>query len=137
MLIPSLVAGVKKQVMIISSTIFENELQTFKSSSGKYTVTGNVLLLQNSCELLEKQSAPLSSPCYQMKKRPVAHEFGHMIGLIHPGGDDNSLPAYEADATALMGCGNQLRAEYFEKWRQILEGHRKECCGSFIIGTND
>lgn len=114
-------------------SIFDNKSQTYKCPSGNYNVVGNALLLQDSCDLLAKQSFTQGSPCYQKKQRPAAHEFGHMIGLTHPGGDNNSPAAYEADANALMGCGSELRIEYFEKWKEILDEHRVNCCGTFAI----
>jgi hypothetical protein len=58
----------------------------------------------------------------------AAHEFGHQLGLEHPGQDrppgqrprPNSDPDYEADAESLMGLGTQMRAHYFAKWRDML-----------------
>ena len=44
----------------------------------------------------------------------VVHEFGHLIGLDHPEG------GYSADGPALMGGGMEMRAGYFEPWREYM-----------------
>jgi RHS repeat-associated protein len=40
------------------------------------------------------------------------HEFGHLLGLQHPG----NPPAYANDPRALMGDGMQMRLQYYQKW---------------------
>jgi hypothetical protein len=66
----------------------------------------------------------------------IAHEFGHMIALNHPGYGlpgvvPNSRPEYEADAAALMGLGNQMRDAY---WEPILQRLREQT-GTFCEWT--
>jgi RHS repeat-associated protein len=46
---------------------------------------------------------------------PAAHEFGHLLGLPHPG-KRGAPDEYTADPRALMGKGSQLRPAYFAKW---------------------
>src|SRR5262249_40353624 len=46
----------------------------------------------------------------------IAHEFGHLLGLKHPGPPGTKME-YAADADALMGYGNAMRPAYYEKWR--------------------
>jgi hypothetical protein len=46
----------------------------------------------------------------------AAHEFGHLLGLPHPGGRHNSPAAYDADASALMGRGMEMRPSYYQLW---------------------
>jgi hypothetical protein len=46
---------------------------------------------------------------------PVVHETGHMLGLDHPGGANNSSGAYQADFDSLMGGGAILRLPDFNK----------------------
>jgi hypothetical protein len=66
------------------------------------------------------------SPGEHYEQNQWAHEFGHLLGLEHPGHDlpqpptPNTTPDYEADAPALMGLGNQLRPSYFKKWADLL-----------------
>ena len=55
----------------------------------------------------------------------IAHEFGHLLGLNHPGGSSNDQSAYAADATALMGWGNQMRAIYYQLWQKQLQAEMK------------
>ena len=40
---------------------------------------------------------------YDLRQIPVVHEFGHMLGLLHPGGNSNEPEAYLADVHSLMG----------------------------------
>ncbi len=40
---------------------------------------------------------------YDLRQIPVVHEFGHMLGLLHPGGNSNEPEAYLADVNSLMG----------------------------------
>lgn len=74
---------------------------------------------------------------------PAAHEFGHGLGLNHPGkgingNKPNSLPEYtyqgkdingnEVDGEKdLMGMGSGLRPFYFEKWKQYLNRNYQKC----------
>ena len=51
----------------------------------------------------------------------AAHEFGHFLGLDHPGGRGNDLANYLADRTALMGMGSEFRPFYFEKWKEYID----------------
>lgn len=46
---------------------------------------------------------------------PVVHEFGHMLGLHHPGGQSNEAWAYEADVESFMGYGMTFRPRDFNK----------------------
>ena len=68
-----------------------------------------------------------------IKQTSSAHEFGHMLGLDHPGQDlpnppkHNSIADYAADATALMGMGMQMRKQYYEKWRDKLSSEYPLC----------
>jgi RHS repeat-associated protein len=73
----------------------------------------------------------------------LAHEFGHLLGLRHPGAkipndyddplrtgtikeepgtnpNDNRPAAYDYDPYALMGLGNEMRGSYFVQWREHL-----------------
>ena len=54
----------------------------------------------------------------EYSQRPVLHEIGHMLGLIHPGvgpgipaGDDRE---YDADPGSLMGRGEIMRLDDFQ-----------------------
>ena len=76
---------------------------------------------QNSVELLENFTGN--------KQIPVVHEFGHLLGLDHPGQDRHwwqrkeepgEKADYAADPKALMGGGMEYRAPYFEVWRVDL-----------------
>ncbi len=64
---------------------------------------------------------------------PAVHEFGHLIGLNHPGQDlrppppPNSPPDYTADWPALMGAGMEMRAAYFSKWEDRLDDTYRGC----------
>jgi hypothetical protein len=80
----------------------------------------------------------------------AAHEFGHLIGLSHPGAivadpedqlrvfskdtstveggavkGENSPAAYEADVFALMGRGRDLRSWMFKSWTEYLNEEKK------------
>lgn len=54
---------------------------------------------------------------------PFVHEFGHLLGLQHPGqslnppAQPNSPADYAADAPALLGSGMQMRAAYYARWQ--------------------
>lgn len=74
---------------------------------------------------------------------PAAHEFGHGLGLNHPGkgingNKPNSPPEYtyqgedingnEVDGEKdLMGIGSGLRPFYFDKWKQYLNQNYQNC----------
>jgi hypothetical protein len=65
----------------------------------------------------------------------AAHEFGHLLGLGHPGeylteqerkergvkGGINDPSYYNADRYSLMGGGIQLRTMYFWRWAAALD----------------
>ena len=57
----------------------------------------------------------------------AVHEFGHLLGLAHPGqsldppAEPNSPEDYAADPRALMGGGMEMRSEYFQKWASELD----------------
>ncbi len=78
-------------------------------------------LKESSLEKTIKSTPPSTSPCHNIEQIIAAHEFGHLIGLEHPGQDltpvaePGSLADYEADADGLMSCGMSLRKKYFEK----------------------
>jgi RHS repeat-associated protein len=69
------------------------------------------------------QMKPGAPPQYS-----VVHEFGHVIGLRHPG--DPGPHEYTADPWALMGLGMQLRSFYFLSWALKLREMNPEI--SFI-----
>jgi RHS repeat-associated protein len=48
----------------------------------------------------------------------AAHEFGHFLGLGHPGKDPAHPESgdYGADIKALMGGGSEMRPGYYEQW---------------------
>lgn len=65
---------------------------------------------------------------HEERGRAVNHEFGHVLGLVHPG---QLLPPakrppaesdedYDADRNALMGRGFQMRAHYFKLWEDYM-----------------
>ena len=64
---------------------------------------------------------------------PAVHEFGHLLGLRHPGqalvppAAPNSPADYAADATALMGTGMQMRTGYFQRWVDELDSEYPDC----------
>lgn len=78
---------------------------------------------------------------------PAAHEFGHMLGIQHPGhnitGSDgmpispNDGPEYTHQGldeqgnpvgpTDLMGQGNNMRPFYFQNWADELDRRYPEC----------
>ena len=66
------------------------------------------------------------------------HEYGHALGLHHPGQDltppaaPGSVPDYTADATALMGVGMQMRWFYYQKWADQLAAKYSDCRPFFI-----
>lgn len=64
---------------------------------------------------------------------PAVHEFGHLLGLDHPGqalvppAAPNSPGDYSADPTSLMGSGMQMRSQYFNKWVNRLDSEYPKC----------
>ena len=71
---------------------------------------------------------------------PALHEFGHSLGLEHPGinvGNQNDSYTYqgidqyfnEVDGTVdLMGTGNGVRPFYFQEWEEYLALQDSEEC---------
>jgi hypothetical protein len=47
-------------------------------------------------------------------QRGVEHEFGHMMGLDHPGGAGSGAATYAADADSIMGSGSTVRSSNYE-----------------------
>jgi hypothetical protein len=82
------------------------------------------LYIDSSTGRTSAQSGPLKGTWFT---QPVwAHEFGHLLGVQHPGQDldpkaaKNEDPDYDADASALMGRGDELRSKYFQIWADLL-----------------
>jgi hypothetical protein len=87
-----------------------------------------------------------------VKQVAVVHEFGHFMGLDHPGAgqpgvaaDEDPEYAYtgtdvEGHAvdgpTDLMGAGSNLRPFYFEGWREELEDKYGDGCGWTVVDPN-
>jgi hypothetical protein len=65
------------------------------------------------------------------RQYPVVHEFGHLLGLSHPG-KPGTPTEYTADAPALMGEGMEMRAAYFQKWADFLSS-RYSGSGNWIV----
>jgi hypothetical protein len=98
----------------------------------------------------------------ELESSVAAHEFGHLLGLEHPGGfaanpEDyihvfskdtstveagsakgrNSPAAYEADPYALMGRGNELRYWMFDSWVEYLNSDEKaKAAGPWTVGAD-
>jgi hypothetical protein len=47
-------------------------------------------------------------------QRGVEHEFGHMMGLNHPGGAGSGAATYAADADSIMGSGSTVRSSNYQ-----------------------
>ncbi len=47
-------------------------------------------------------------------QRGVEHEFGHMMGLNHPGGAGSGPATYAADPGSIMGSGNTVRSSNYQ-----------------------
>jgi hypothetical protein len=68
----------------------------------------------------------------------AVHEFGHLLGLDHPGQDviprqmRGSREDYAVDAPALMGDGMEMRPQYFKLWKEALD-QRFPAFGPFTI----
>jgi len=64
---------------------------------------------------------------------PAAHEFGHLLGLNHPGqaltppAVPNTPADYAADPNSLMGAGMDMRASYYDRWVQRLDAAYRGC----------
>ncbi|MFL6257085.1 MAG: DUF4157 domain-containing protein [Pyrinomonadaceae bacterium] len=87
-----------------------------------------------------------------VKQIPAAHEFGHFLGLDHPGAGlglskPNERPEYkysghdikgrEVDGPRdLMGRGMGLRSFYFDPWRNELKNKYGAPCGWEVIDPN-
>jgi hypothetical protein len=87
---------------------------------------------QEPARLKEADQAPIDRqlPGYNdVRQLVAAHEFGHLLGLRHPGKpvSGNELAPYTADWTSLMGGGNEMRSHYFERWRKDLESDLNTC----------
>ena len=81
----------------------------------------------------EADITPVSKPGSQAGnfQIPASHEFGHALGLSHPGDGISGAHPYthvgqdqygnNVDGTAdLMGAGNDLRPFYFNKWKEKI-----------------
>jgi hypothetical protein len=59
------------------------------------------------------------------KQYVPAHEFGHVIGLDHPGkrvpGKPFAREEYTADAPSVMGLGMEMRMHYYQLWLDDLK----------------
>jgi hypothetical protein len=90
------------------------------ASTGGIKVTVVHDSAHQSSTLADRGSAELdigdvtSQDKYGHKQTPIVHEVGHMLGLSHPGGNNNSKDAYMADAESLMGAGMDMRNADFK-----------------------
>ena len=82
-------------------------------------------------DVFKKETVVEGVPYVQLS---AAHEFGHLLGLEHPG-KKFAKDEYTKDAASLMGHGMEMRAEYYEQWRRWLEDHYF-LYGPFIIVRN-
>ncbi|WZV04042.1 hypothetical protein AAEX28_15475 [Lentisphaerota bacterium WC36G] len=84
---------------------------------------------------LRPQPKPSSAP--GVTQLPAVHEFGHFIGLDHPGvgvaGDEYKHKGKDRNGNDvdgghdLMGGGNQVRPFYFDKWKNKLNSKNSGC----------
>jgi hypothetical protein len=133
------------------STAEDWEVDVAANPSGRGIISNNLSgygdLDEADTTPVEKMGAPAG-----VTQVPAVHEFGHFIGLDHPGAGlgpskSNTNPEYAHSGrdvkgrnvhgpTDLMGSGMQLRPFYFDPWRDQLNEKYGSRCAWKVIDPN-